>query len=403
MDKNSTKDSTSDILARREFLKSAVAFGAGIAAAPLLVSEAQAATAASPVAGAAAGAGKSPKLTMAEVLRVAREKLYPRCRVCPECNGVACAGEVPGFGGIGSGQAFKNNYDSLNRIGLNMRTLHDMKKPDLTVEIFGEKLAMPVLSAATGGVTYNMGGKMKEEDYINAIFGGCRDAGTLGMAADGIGDPIETFKRRMEVLKDSYGGKGMVALKPRIQEEILKRIRLMEEAGAVAFAVDVDSAGRAARALPGQTVEPKSVEQLRELVKASKLPFIVKGVMTVEEAQRAVDAGAKGIVVSNHGGRVLDYTPGVAEVLPEIAAKVKGQVVIFADGAVRRGTDVLKLLALGADACLVGRPLIRGAHGAGRAGVALTMNAIKQELTDAMVLTATANLRKVSPDIIRRA
>lgn len=401
MDKNNSKDSTNDTLARRDFLKNAVVFGAGMAAAPLLASEARAATAATPAAP-AANAG-TPKLTMAEVLRVAREKLYPRCRVCPECNGVACAGEVPGFGGIGSGQAFKNNYDALNRISLNMRTLHDMKKPDLTVEIFGEKLSMPVMSAATGGVTYNMGGKMKEEEYITAILGGCRDAGTLGMAADGIGDPVETFKRRMEVLKGSFGGKGLVALKPRIQEEIIKRVRLMEEAGAVAFAVDVDSAGRAARALPGQTVEPKTLAQLRELVKASSLPFIVKGVMTVEEAQRAVDAGAKGIVVSSHGGRVLDYTPGVAEVLPEIAAKVKGQVVIFADGAVRRGTDVLKLLALGADACLVGRPLIRGAHGAGRAGVALMMNAFKQELTDAMVLTGTASLRKVSPSIIRGA
>ncbi len=159
--------------------------------------------------------------------------------MCPECNGVACAGEVPGFGGIGSGQAFKNNYDALNHIKLNMRTLHDMKKPDLAVEIFGEKLSMPLLSAATGGVTYNMGGKMTEEDYINAILGGCRAAGTLGLAADGIGDPIETFKRRMDVLKAAYNGKGIAILKPRTQEEVLKRVRLMEEAGAVAFGMDV--------------------------------------------------------------------------------------------------------------------------------------------------------------------
>ena len=392
------KDNKIEGFDRREFLKNAMAIGAGVAVAPLLASEVQAATAAVAAAPAAAPAGG--KLTMAEVLRVAREKLYPRCRVCPECNGVACAGEVPGFGGIGSGQAFKNNYDALNHIKLNMRTLHDMKKPDLAVEIFGEKLSMPLLSAATGGVTYNMGGKMTEEDYINAILGGCRGAGTLGLAADGIGDPIETFKRRMDVLKAAYNGKGIAILKPRTQEEVIKRVRLMEEAGAVAFGMDVDSAGRAARALPGQTVEPKTFAQIRELSRASSLPFIIKGIMTVEEAQRAVDAGAKGIVVSNHGGRVLDYTPGVAEVLPAIADKVKGHTVIFADGAVRRGTDVLKLLALGADACLIGRPLIRGAHGGGAAGVTLMLEAIKQELEAMMVLTATPNLRNVSSSIL---
>jgi len=389
------KDKTITAQERRDFLKGAAAFGMGVAVAPLLAAQAQAATAVTPT-----PATDKPKLTMAEVLRVAREKLYPRCRVCPECNGVACAGEVPGFGGIGSGQSFKNNYDALNRIQLHMRVLHDMKKPDMSVEIFGETLAMPVLSAATGGVTYNMGGKMAEEDFINAILGGCRDAKTLGMAADGIGDPVETFKRRMDVLKASFGGKGMVMIKPRTQEEIIKRVRLMEEAGAVAFGIDIDSAGRAARALPGQTVEPKTLAQLRELVGCTKMPFILKGVMTVDEAELAVQAGAKGIVVSNHGGRVLDYTPGVAEVLPAIAAKVKGKVVIFADGAVRRGYDVLKLLALGADACLVGRPLVRGAHGGGREGVALMMNAIRQELMDSMVLTGTANVRNVSRSIL---
>lgn len=122
---------------RRDFLKGAAVVGIGLAATPLLKGRAEAATAATP----APPAGK-PKLTMAEVLRVAREKLYPRCRVCPECNGVACAGEVPGFGGIGSGQSFRNNYESLKRIQLNMRVLHDMKKPVMTVNIFGEDLAL---------------------------------------------------------------------------------------------------------------------------------------------------------------------------------------------------------------------------------------------------------------------
>ena len=171
--------------ARRNFIKAGMVAGVGALLTPLIVKTAQAATEAAPAAAAAAAAaGEKPKLKIGDVLRVAREKLYPICRVCPECDGVACAGEVPGMGGIGSGQAFKNNYNALNKIDLVMRTFHDVKKPDLAITLFGQKLSMPVTSAVTGGVSYNMGKKMTEEEYVFSILGGCQDAGTIGWVAD---------------------------------------------------------------------------------------------------------------------------------------------------------------------------------------------------------------------------
>ncbi len=384
-------------LDRRNFLLNATVVGAGAVLAPMVASSEVKAAEAAADAHAPAAAGSA--LTLAEVLRVAREKLYPRCRVCPECNGIACAGEVPGFGGIGSGASFKNNYESLARLHLEMRTFHDIKKPDTSISIFGETLAIPVLAAATGGVTYNMGGKMTEEDYVDAIVGGCRMAGTVGLVADGIGDPMEVFQRRMSVVKQ-YGGKVVVLIKPKSQDEIIRRIRMVEEVGGIAFGIDIDSAGRAARAVAGQIVEPKTPKQLAELAKASKLPFFIKGIMSAEEAEIALDSGARAIGVSNHGGRVLDHTPGVAQILPAVADKVKGKITIIADGAVRHGADVLKLLALGADATLCGRPLVRGAHGAGKDGVALILNGIRTELVDSMVLTGTATARNVSSNTI---
>jgi 4-hydroxymandelate oxidase len=131
-------------------------------------------------------------------------------------------------------------------------------------------------------------------------------------------------------------------------------------------------------------------------VKATPLPLILKGVMTVDEALVALDVGAKGIVVSNHGGRNLDHTPGTADVLPAIAKRVKGKLTLLADGGVRYGADVLKLLALGADAVLVGRPIIRGAHGGGAEGVQVILDKIRGELAENMVLTGTASVRAVS-------
>lgn len=387
-------------MSRRDFIRGAAVIGTGAATLTTLAKNEAMAQATAPAQTAPAPAAPPAKrLTYDEVMKVAREKLYPRCRVCPECDGWACSGEVPGFGGVGSGASFRANLTSLAKLHLQMRTFHDVKKPDLSLPLWGEKLSMPILSAATGGTTYNMGGKMSEDEYINAILGGCLEAGTLGMAADGIQDPLNVYETRLKAVS-TYKGKAIAIIKPRPQQEILQRIRLVEASGALAVGVDIDSAGRAAMALPGQTVEPKTPAQLKELVGATKLPFIIKGIMTADEAEMARETGAAAIVVSNHGGRVLDHTPGVAEVLPEIARKVKGKMIVFADGGIRYGADVLKLLALGADAVLVGRPLIRGAHGGGKEGVALLLNKMKNELIVSMTLTGTASVQGVSPRIL---
>ena len=378
---------------RRRFLKGSMVLGAGVLAAGTLGPDKVVAQQAAPA------AAVPPKLTYAQVMTKAREVLYPVCRVCPECDGVACAGEVPGIGGFGSGNSFKNNFKALQRVQLQMRVAHDVSKPDPAIMLFGHKISFPAVGAPTGGTTYNMGKKMTEDAYVEAVVGGCFAAGTVGSVADGIGDAGSVYEQRLRKLKE-LGLKAIASVKPRTQEEIIARMKLAEGAGAIAISMDIDSAGRAARALPGQIVEPKDVAKLRELVKATKLPFIVKGVMTVDEALKAVEAGAAAIVVSNHGGRVLDHTPGSAEVLPVIADKVKGKITILVDGTVKYGHDVLKYVALGADCVMVGRHIVRGAHGGGKDGVALVMNRMRQELVDAMVMTGCANAKAISRSIL---
>ncbi|BCS53510.1 alpha-hydroxy-acid oxidizing protein [Geobacter sp. SVR] len=390
-------------VSRRSFIKTAAVVGAGMLAVQAAGrSEAQAAEdskqAAKKASDAAAGGGAKK---LSDVLKVAREKMYPRCRVCPECDGVACSGEVPGMGGIDSGKAFRNNLQALAAYNLRMLTFHEVKKPDTSLTLFGAKLSMPILSGVTGGVTYNMGlgGKVSEEEYAEGIIGGCVQAGTMGFAADGIGDPLSVYETRLKTVA-KYRGRAVAQIKPRTQTEIIERIRLLEQVGVPIFALDIDSAGRASRALPGKTVEPKSLKQLREIARSTKLPFVIKGVMTPEEAVMAYEVGAAGIVVSNHGGRVLDHTPGTAQVLPAIADKVKGKLLILADGGVRYGGDVLKMLALGASAVLVGRPLVRGSVGGGAEGVALMLKKMQDELVVAMTLTGTADVKNVSRSII---
>lgn len=378
---------------RRNLFKTTLAAGL-TSAAPVLTSVAQAAETEKiirPLTG---------KMTYEEVRNRAREMMMPRCYVCPECNGRGpCIGQVPGFGGMGANRGFQANYDSLAAVQLNSRVVHGVHVPDTSIDFFGTKISMPVVAAPTGGTTYNMGGKLTEEEFVTAICEGCSKAGTLGAVADGIGDPLPVFEKRLDTLK-RLGYKAIVGLKPRLNKDIIERMRLAEKAGVVALTIDLDSAGRAARATKGQTVEPKTLEQLKELVKASRLPLLFKGIMTPDEAELCIQAGAAGIVVSNHGGRTLADTPGTAAVLPQIADVVKGRCYIMVDGTVARGTDVEKYLALGAQCTLAGRHFVRAAHGGLADGVKLFANRLQSELAVAMTLTGAQRVTDINRKMI---
>ncbi len=378
---------------RRNLFKTTLAAGL-TSAAPVLTSVAQAAETEKnirPLTG---------KMTYEEVRNRAREMMMPRCYVCPECNGRGpCIGQVPGFGGMGANRGFQANYDSLAAVQLNSRVVHGVHVPDTSIDFFGTKISMPVVAAPTGGTTYNMGGKLTEEEFVTAICEGCSKAGTLGAVADGIGDPLPVFEKRLDTLK-RLGYKAIVGLKPRLNKDIIERMRLAEKAGVVALTIDLDSAGRAARATKGQTVEPKTLEQLKELVKASRLPLLFKGIMTPDEAELCIQAGAAGIVVSNHGGRTLADTPGTAAVLPQIADVVKGRCYIMVDGTVARGTDVEKYLALGAQCTLAGRHFVRAAHGGLADGVKLFANRLQSELAVAMTLTGAQRVADINRKMI---
>ncbi|MDW8801316.1 alpha-hydroxy-acid oxidizing protein [Clostridium sp. A1-XYC3] len=332
-----------------------------------------------------------------EVLKSARENLNGSCRVCPVCNGKACSGEVPGMGGKGTGDAFLGNIEALNSYKLNMRVIHDAKNPDTSIELFGKKMEVPVFAAPVSGTTLNMGGKFTEEEYISWVIGGCLDAGIYPMVGD---TAVDSFLiTNLEQLKQ-FNGEGIAIIKPWENSNVIKKIKLAEEAGAFAVGMDIDAAGLITLALHGKPVGPKTVEDIKEIVESTKLPFILKGIMTADEAELAVKAGVDAIVVSNHGGRVLDQTPGVADVLPEIAEAVKGKVTILADGGVRNGVDVLKMLALGADAVLIGRPFVTASFGGQREGVKVYMENLKSELKSAMVLTGCKNVKEITDRII---
>lgn len=332
-----------------------------------------------------------------QMLKNARENLNGSCKVCKVCNGIVCAGEVPGMGGKGSGSSFIENSKSIEKVKINMRVIHNVSKPDMSIELFGKKMDAPIFAAPITGTTINMGGKISEKDYIKPVVEGCINSGIYAMVGDTAID--EFLIENLNVLKE-HNGDGIVFIKPWENEDIKNKIKLAEEAGAFAVGVDIDACGLVTLSMHGKTVQPKNVEMIRELKNATKLPFILKGIMTAEDAIMAVEAGVDAIVVSNHGGRVLDCTPGVCDVLPQISKAVKGKTLVLADGGVRTGVDVLKMIGLGADAVLIGRPFVSASFGGAREGVETYISKLKSELSSTMILTGCQSISDIDGKVI---
>ena len=141
----------------------------------------------------------------------------------------------------------------------------------------------------------------------------------------------------------------------------------------------------------------KDVDWLRSV---SKLPLLLKGVLNPDDAARAVEAGVSGIIVSNHGGRNLDTVPATLDVLPLIAEKISGRIPVLMDGGIRRGTDVLKAIALGANAVLIGRPQLYGLAAAGAEGVARVIEILRREFEMAMALTGRPTIASLDRSVL---
>lgn len=346
------------------------------------------------------------KLTLSHIREKARELLKGICGVYRICDGLdtrLCQGQsygrTLGMGGIGSGASFNNNYLALKKLNLKMRIIHDHFEPNTQYEFFERTLAMPIMGASTSGV-YSFGGEevITERDFCRSVVLGCKKAGAIGWRGDTYTYSLENAYG-LEAIAE-VNGFGIKIVKPREQDAIIEFFKKAEEIGCPAVGIDVDGCGSSMMITHNTPVFNKSPEDIKELVKATSLPVIIKGILCVEDAVSAVEAGASAIVVSNHGGRALDHTPGTAEVLPEIATEIKGKARVIVDGCIRTGYDVLKMLALGAEAVLIGRDIIRAAVGGGIEGVRIQMEYLRKTLARAMKMTNCKSLDEISSEIL---
>lgn len=322
-----------------------------------------------------------------------------KCRECKICNGIACRGEIPGLGGKDTGRSFIRNVEKMQEVKINMDVMCDDLPITSEVDILGVHMAMPVFVAPVAGIQNNYGANILEYDYNCNVLQACMESGIVGFTGDGI-DLENLFALPAKAVND-HDGKGIVTIKPWVQEGIDARIDVLQDKKFMAVAMDVDAAGLPLLRAGKTPVENKNAEKLRYVKEKLNKPFIVKGVMTVHAAEMAYDAGADAIVVSNHGGRVLDDCLATIEVLPEIAEAVGNKMTVLVDGGIRSGMDVFKCLAAGADGVLVGRPFALSCVKGGVEGLKKTIALYQDQLISTMRMTGCHTIEDIDESKIK--
>lgn len=331
-------------------------------------------------------------MTIVDVFNQAKQNMSI-CKMCKECNGEVCKGQVPGPGGKGSGSTFIRNVQKLKEITLNMEVIHQDYEVDTSFQFFNEKLAAPILAAPIANVKINYGSSVEEEVYLRSLITGLKQANLLGFVGDG--PQKEAFDVAVQIIKENFGH-GVPTIKPWEINAFLRKLEYAIAINPTAIAIDVDAAGLVALKSANPSVTFKDIEELKaikQLIKST--PLIIKGIMTSKDALAAIDAQADAIIVSNHGGRVLDGGKSSIEVLEEIVKAVDNRCMVLVDGGFRSGTDVFKALALGANAVLIGRPFSHAAIGGLEEGVKILSERLINELKDCMTMTNCTTLQDI--------
>lgn len=336
-------------------------------------------------------------MNYSECIEKARTRIGNYCKACPECNGRACKNQMPGPGAKGIGDTAIRNYEKWKEIRVQMDTIAENKPVDTSLELFGKNFRYPFFAGPVGAVGLHYGDCLDDVAYNDILVSACAKNGIAAFTGDGMDSNVMVAATKAIQKAE---GLGIPTVKPWNLDTIREKMDLVHESGAFATAMDIDAAG-----LPFlKNMEPpagsKTVEELTEIAEMAGTPFIVKGVMTVKGALKAKEAGAAAIVVSNHGGRVLDQCPATAEVLEEIAKAVGDSMKILVDGGIRSGVDVFKALALGADAVIIARPFVTAVYGGAEEGVQAYIEKIGAELEDTMKMCGVSSLDEIKRDCV---
>lgn len=290
----------------------------------------------------------------------------------------------------------KRNRAALDRLLFRQRIFHDVTDPDTSIELFGHRLPSPALIGPVGSFRQLRKNGEHEVAEGGSLFG------TMVFISGATQSTVEQWSQGISspLVYMAYLSKG--------RDKVLSAVRRADEIGyaAVGLTMDTLQPTKLKDRVPlssngkARTVHPSSPDDVTWLKKEVSVPVVVKGIMNPDDARIAIDSGADCLIVSNHGGRILDFNRAAIEVLPEIVDAADQRVPVLLDSGARRGGDIAKAIALGARAVLLGRPICWGLGAGGPEGVARVLSILTDELKRVMIMTGTATIAGITPELL---
>jgi 4-hydroxymandelate oxidase len=327
-------------------------------------------------------------------------------------------------GGANDEVTLRENQSAFGRIPLHYRVLRGTDRRDMHARVLGHELRMPIIAAPVALLG------MAHPDGDAAAARAATAAGSIFVLSTLSTTPVEQVVDaargpvwfQLYVYKDRAASEALVQ---RVEAAGCSAIELTVDAPMLGlrerdvrnafglpdglWAPNLTADSRRPEARPGSEIAAAFAammdpgltwDEVAWLRSITTLPILVKGIVRADDAKRAAEAGASGIVVSNHGGRQLDTAPATIDVLASITQAVGNRIDVLLDGGIRRGTDVVKALALGARAVQIGRPVLWGLATDGQRGVADVFNILQRELDVAMALCGCRSLDEITPDLV---
>jgi 4-hydroxymandelate oxidase len=326
-------------------------------------------------------------------------------------------------GGAADELTLRWNRESYDRIRLRPRILVDVSQIDMRITLLGREIPFPILLAPTayhklahveGEIATARGAGAAGATFVvstsaTATLEDIAQVATKPLWFQLYVQPDRDFTRDLVRRAEATGCEALVVtvdspvLGPRYRETRTKFALPpgVERANLKGLKTATGGQRPSEATIYSALLDPKLTwKEIEWLRSVTKLPMLLKGVLNADDAARGVDLGASGIIVSNHGGRNLDTLPATIDALPEVAARIGGRVPVLVDGGIRRGTDVLKAIAFGASAVLIGRPYLYGLAVGGAEGVARVINILRREFEMAMALTGRTSIAQIDRSVI---
>lgn len=328
-------------------------------------------------------------------------------------------------GGSEDEQSLRDNRAVFSKVVIRPKALVDVHHIDMSTQIFGKKIDFPILLDPSGGKNcFHPGGELE-------VSKGAAAQKALHITNGGIDEFLESGKGPQVWWQLTTGGQ---LTNPQTMKSFVKRLEAQGCSG-ICFTIDImhvshrerdmhnklerswcetglpkrDARGMMPEAknpwragiMPSRPSPTPTWNTLKDLRQATSLPIVIKGILTGEDTQRCIDAGANGVMVSNHGARQMDHVGSTLEALPECVKAANGKIPVMIDGGFRRGTDILKALAIGATAVAVARPYLYGLATFGQRGVERVIELLKTELALNMGLAGTPNIASIDRSLVR--